>query len=81
MLLARPRLGRIRTHSAAPYVPLLLSLLEEISVLGARPAAVAGPVWIVQGVYRSEVDPVRWTDCLLGRFGLLGHLGLIGDRR
>ena len=27
------------------------------------------------------VDPVRWTVCRLGRFRLVEHLRLIGDRR
>jgi len=30
---------------------------------------------------RCGVDPVRWTVCRLGRFRLVEHLRLIGDRR
>ena len=41
--------------------------------------SVGATVW--QYSQNTGVDPVRWTVCRLGRFRLVEHLRLIGDRR
>jgi transposase len=35
----------------------------------------------VAAPWARGVDPVRWTVCRLGCYGVLGHLGLVGDWR
>src|SRR6476646_7512304 len=55
--------------------------LARLSRSASAPAEQVARARALLAVAEGGVDPVRWTVCRLGCCGILGHLGLVGDRR
>jgi len=64
-----------------PYEYVISANIHRRHLTAAKKGDVIAALLKAKPERSDGVDPVRWTVCRLGRFRLVEHLRLIGDRR
>ena len=71
----------VRRQSEVVSLGYVAALIMESVFAAVGIISIISVVSVVDALSYPGVDPVRWTVCRLGRFRLVEHLRLIGDRR